>query len=342
MKRILGATLSLILALTAISALSYFKIREKIDTPLNPSSTAVVAFEIVKGQGVEEIGKNLEKASLITGSDFFKLYLWENGLGSKLKAGAYELSAAMSIAQIVDLFTGGESGMKSNEAKISVKEGSSNAEILSKLKESGVVQEDASFENADMDFTKYDFLKDKPKNADMQGFLFPDTYNFFKGSSMQTVTEKMLGNFDKKFTPQMREDIREQDKSTYDIIIMASIIEKEAANKEEMPTIASVFYNRLRIGQALQSDATINYITGSGRAMSTGEDLSIDSPYNTYKYTGLTPTPICNPGIEAIKAAIYPGKTDYFYFLTTQDEQRTTYFSKTYEEHLRYKAMHLK
>jgi UPF0755 protein len=134
---------------------------------------------------------------------------------------------------------------------------------------------------------------------------------------------------------------RRRIKNLYDILIMASIVEKESPDKKEMPTIAGVFYNRLGIGMPLQSDATINYIVGEGRAQATAQDIEVDSPYNTYKYVGLPPSPICNPGIDAIKAAIYPEKTDYYYFLTTQDGERKTYFSKTYEEHLKNKAKYL-
>lgn len=340
-RKTLGAITLFLLIISAVLTLSYVEIKNRIDRPLDAGNAALVSFEIKSGQGVDEIGDNLEEAKLITGKDFFKLYLLQSGRGSKLRAGSYQLSPAMTITQMVDTFTGGGSGLKSNEARVSLAEGLSNEETLNELKKSGAVDSGADFENIEIDEDAYDFLSDKPARADLQGYLFPDTYNFFKDSELQVVTEKILDNFDSKLTPEMRSDIKDQGKSIYDTLILASIIEKEAGNKEEMPTIASVFVNRLAIGQALQSDATVNYITHAGRAMPTSEDLSVDSPYNTYKYPGLPPTPICNPGIEAIKAAIYPEKTDYFYFLTTQDGEQTTYFSKTYEEHLQNKALHL-
>jgi len=341
-RKILTATFVLILLLSIILALSYFAVKQKVENPLDASSETMISFEIKQGQSVKEIGENLEEADLITGSDFLKIYLWQKGLGSKLKAGNYELSPSMTIAEMVEVFIGGEGGLKSNEVKLSVIEGASNGEILEILKKEQVIDEGASFDDFYIDVAKYDFLADKPEDTDLQGYLFPDTYNFFKDSELKDTTAKMLENFGKKFTVEMREDVENQGKSVYEILILSSIIEKEAGNKEEMPIIASVFYNRLSIGQPLQSDATVNYVTKAGRAMPTNEDLATDSPYNTYKYSGLPPTPICNPGIEAIRAAIYPDDTDYFYFLTTQDEEQTTYFSKTYEEHLRNKAMYLK
>lgn len=336
-----GAALSIFLLIAIVAGVA-LTISKNIKHPVDPSDTQLTAITIEQGESVDAIGLKLEEAGLINGSIYLKIYLWQTGLGSKLKAGSYEFSPDMTLEQIVNMLTGGERGLKSNEVQVSIPEGLTNEQVLEKLKSSGAISEDAYFTTSGIELSGYGFLSDRPEEADFQGFLFPDTYNFFKDSSIKAVTEAMLDNFDKKLTSAMREDMRKQGKSMYEIITLASIVEKEAGNTGEMATIASVFYNRLRIGQALQSDATVNYITGAGRAMPTNEDLEVDSPYNTYKYAGLPPTPICNPGIEAIKAAIYPTETDYFYFLTTQDEKQTTYFSKTYEEHLQNKATYLK
>lgn len=341
-KTIVAAIAVLILSLCAVMLFSYFSIRKSVDSPLSAGDSNTIDFEIKQGQRVDEIGANLEKEKLIAGKDFFKIYLWESGLGSKLKPGVYKLSPSMTIAQMVVIFTGGEIGLKSNEARVVITEGDSDEEILKKLKEAGVISEDEDFDDIKMDPSRYDFLKDKPEEARLQGYLFPDTYNFFKNSSLRDITGKLLDNFDKKLTADIRVEIKKQDKTIYEILIMASIIEKETPNKGDMPTIAGVFYNRLDAGMPLQSDATINYITGAGEAMPTGENLLIDSPFNTYKNKGLPPTPICNPGIEAIKAAIYPEKTDYFYFLMPQDGSGKTIFSKTYDEHLQNKAKYLR
>lgn len=341
-KSILLAAVIFVLLLLSIAFFSFISISQSIDLPVNASDTKTTTFEIRQGQGVRTIAEGLERAGLINGSDYFKLYLWKTGLGSKLKAGTYEFSPSMNIARIVEILIGRENGLKSNETQVVIPEGSSNDQIFEKLKAAGSISGEKTFADIRIDLSRYGYLTDRPKGADLQGFLFPDTYNFFKNSPLEDVMTEMLDNFDKKLTKDMREEIKKQNKSVYEIVIMASIIEKEAGNKEEMPTIASVFYNRLGIDQLLQSDATVNYITGAGRAAPTSEDLKVDSPYNTYKYPGLTPTPICNPGIEAIKAAIYPDKTDYFYFLTTQDEEQKTYFSKTYEEHLANKTEYLK
>ncbi|HZJ40958.1 MAG TPA: endolytic transglycosylase MltG [Candidatus Saccharimonadales bacterium] len=194
---------------------------------------------------------------------------------------------------------------------------------------------------------KFSFLKDKPVYYSLEGFLFPDTYRVYDDASAIDVVDKMLANFDKKLTTQMRTDIAAQGKTIYEIVIMASLIEKEAPINYSDPEnktariVADIFWGRLKIGQALQSDATLTYFLGDNSPSHSGADLEIDSPYNTYKYRGLPPTPICNPGLRAIQAAIYPIKTDYNYFLTSRDG-KNIYYAKTYEEHLNNKYKYLK
>jgi UPF0755 protein len=154
------------------------------------------------------------------------------------------------------------------------------------------------------------------------------------------VVKKFLDNFDKRLTPVLREQISRQGKSIYEVIILASIVQQEAIGEEDMPLVAGVFANRLRIGMALESDATINYVTNKKDRQPLYEDLKVKSPYNTYLNRGLPPGPIANPGIEAIKAAINPAATDYLFFLHPLDGP--TVFSKTLDEHNRNKAKYLK
>jgi len=193
---------------------------------------------------------------------------------------------------------------------------------------------------------EFSFLDDKPKYYGLEGYLFPDTYRIYASSTVSDVIEKMLGNFDKKFTAQMRADIKKQGKTVYEIVTMASIIEKEAPldyqndDNRAARIISGIFWNRLDIGQGLQSDATLTYIFGDNNPTHSGQDLEINSPYNTYKYRGLPPGPICNPGILAIEAAIYPVATDYYYFLTTPENE--VIYAKTYADHLKNKNKYLK
>jgi UPF0755 protein len=150
----------------------------------------------------------------------------------------------------------------------------------------------------------------------------------------------MLDNFNKKLTPELVTEINKQQKTVHEIITLASIIEKEVSNDNDRKLVADIFYKRLEKGIGLQSDATVNYVTGKSTTRPSAQDLAVDSPYNTYKYKGLPPGPISNPGISAILAAIYPTSNPYFYFLTTPDGK--VIYSKAYQEHLQAKAQYYK
>ncbi len=208
-------------------------------------------------------------------------------------------------------------------------------------------------DNKEMSFPKdfsanFQFLKDKPKYYGLEGYLFPDTYKIYSDATLEEVVVKMLQNFDDKLTPKMRADIEKQGKTIYEIVTMASIIEKEApiinspdSDNKDAKIISGIFWDRLKVGQALQSDATLSYIFGDNKPGHSGKELEVDSPYNTYKYRGLPPSPICNPGIVALEAAIYPIKTTYNYFLTPSDSKEVIY-ADTYEQHLANKYKYLK
>lgn len=192
---------------------------------------------------------------------------------------------------------------------------------------------------------KFDFLDKNQKIKSLEGYLFPDTYRVFASSTISEVVDKMLGNFDKKLTPEMRSDIIKQGKTISDIVIMASIIEKEAPfyaghDNSDAKIVSGIFWNRIKNGQALQSDATLSYIFRDNKPSHKGVELENSSPYNTYKYRELPPGPISNPGILAIEAAIYPSKTDYNYFLT--DSKGYIYYAKNYSEHQQNISKYLK
>lgn len=191
----------------------------------------------------------------------------------------------------------------------------------------------------------FDFLADKPNSADLEGYLFPDTYRIFASSTAEEVVYKLLDNFDRKLTSKMRADIAAQGKSIYDIVTMASLVEKEAAvdqggNDEDAKIVAGIFWDRIKYGQRLESCATLAYILGVNKAVYTQEDTQIQSPYNTYRNDGLPPGPIANPGAAALEAAIYPTYTAYNYFLTPSGS-RGLVFAETYEQHLSNKAKYL-
>jgi UPF0755 protein len=191
----------------------------------------------------------------------------------------------------------------------------------------------------------------KPKSASLEGFLFPDTYRFNTTSDPDAVIGKMLNDFILRMG---KIGVREAKDYTiagyethpmsfYEVLTLASIIEKETGGKgpmsleDERALVSGVFYNRLLNGQALESDATVNYATGKSSPGASAEDIQINSPYNTYKYPGLPPGPICNPSLSSINAALHPQKTDYNYFFHKQPSGEAV-FSKTFDEHKRKKA----
>lgn len=195
---------------------------------------------------------------------------------------------------------------------------------------------------------EFDFLNQKTATKNLEGYLFPDTYRIYASSTVDDLVIKMLDNFNHKLTAQMREDIKAQGKTISQIVIMASIIEKEAPfNGDNNETkiraakiVSGIFWNRINNHQALQSDATLSYVFQDKKSSHEGSELNNSSLYNTYKYRGLPPGPICNPGLLSLEAAIYPTDSNYNYFLTASDGR--IYYAKTYEEHLKNKNKYLK
>lgn len=201
------------------------------------------------------------------------------------------------------------------------------------------------FQKASQEFDSKNFpLVLRPNSKSLEGYLFPDTYRFAKTATPDEVIAKMLANFSSRLASADVKDVNTKYNglSLYEIITLASIIEKESGGdgattgelslQDERNLVASVFYNRMAVGQALESDATINYVTGKDSPAASASDLAVNSPYNTYKYPGLPPGPICNPSLGSIIAALHPAKSDYFYFLHKQPSGQVD-FSKTFEEH---------
>jgi UPF0755 protein len=187
--------------------------------------------------------------------------------------------------------------------------------------------------------TNYSFLEDAASSATLEGYLYPDTYFIDGSTSLETLVAKALNNFDKKLTADLRQEISRQGKTIFEIVTLASVVEREVSAATDKKMVADIFWKRIEAGIGLQSDATVNFVTGKGLAQPTYADLEIDSPYNTYKYRGLTPGPISNPSIETIEAVIYPTTNEYYYFLTTPEGEAI--YSKTYDEHLQNKYKYL-
>jgi len=207
--------------------------------------------------------------------------------------------------------------------RITIPEGYNVFQVASALEDAGI-------------FTREEFLN---VAEDEEGFLFPDTYEFYRQSSPRVVLQKMKENFEEK-TAFLLGPAEEKDIPTRDVIIMASLLEEEASIEKDRKMISGVLWKRLKIGMLLQVDAALTYATGKSSHKLTDADLAGDNPYNTYKYKGLPAGPISNPGLGAIEAALNPIESPYLFYLS--DSRGVTYFSKTFDEHKLNKAKYLR
>ncbi len=177
------------------------------------------------------------------------------------------------------------------------------------------------------------FLKDKSNYLSYEGYFLPDTYRVYADAKPEEIIKKVFANLDEKITPEMRTEIDRQHKSIFEILTMASVVEKEAPTSDSMGVVADIFWRRFKAGWPLQSCATVNYVTGKSDPAVTAKDRAIDSLYNTYKYPGLPLGPISNSSLNAVKAVIYPIKNDYWYFMSGSDG--VMHYAKTLDEHNR-------
>lgn len=297
-------------------------------------------FVIENGQGLGTIARGLKGAELIHSKTYFKVYSVLSGRQGSFRSGDYNLSSKMNIKEIVAELT--KPVFLKAEEKITFIEGWNIENYNEAILKSNLENKADFLKQSQKNYSEeFSFLKDKPKNKSLEGYLFPDTYRFYVDIKSDDMIKKMLSNFDKKLSEQMRADISAQGKTIFEIVTMASVIEKEVRSANDMKIVSGIFWNRIKNGQALESCATLAYILGVNKSQYSYEDTRINSPYNTYINRGLPAGPIANPGLKAIEAAIYPEHTAYNYFLTAS-ETGETIFSKTYQEHLNNKNKYIK
>lgn len=329
--------------LIVIGGFTYYLYNASINSPKDISGENI-EFSINKGDSTNIIAKNLAGKNIINSEFYFKIYAWKNNISRDFKAGNYLLNTNKNIIEITKILSEGDN--YGEEITIKVIEGWTNHDITNYLdtikfkksidKESLI---NTKIKNQPKKIKQSPILKDAPLDANLEGYLFPDTYRVFVDAQEEEIILKMINNLEKKITEEMLIDIKNQGKSIHTIITMASLIEKEVNNKKDMKTVSGIFWNRLNNNIKLQSDATLSYFFKDNLSAHSLKDLETNTPYNSYKYKGLPPTPISNPGIEAIKSAIYPEKTSFLFFLTGKDG--ITYFANTYKEHLKNKTNYL-
>lgn len=316
-----------------ILLLAIFFICFEVYIPINPGSNENITFTVQKGWGDNEIAANLQELGLIRSSYFFKLYAILSLKHSQLQAGDYNLSPKMSVYEIANIIAQGNI----IKDKLVILEGWSTKDIAQYLESKGICSQDYFISLTQKDYSEqFNFLQDKPKDVGLEGYLFPDTYEIGKGETCEDILSAMLTNFGQKLTPNLRTEIAGQKKSIFDVVTMASLLEKEVRTLSDKKIVSGILWKRLAINMPLQLDSTIIYITGNPDI--SVKDKTIDSPYNTYKYYGLPKGPVSNPGIDSITAAIYPTQTNYWYYLT----DGKTIFSETLDQHNAAKAKYLK
>lgn len=274
------------------------------------SNTTPVFFKIENGQNLSVIAENLEQQGLIRSPGTFVLYSKMQGLETAIRSGRYQLTPNLNIKELLAAITDPDQ----KEIPVTIPEGFSIYDIDKKLAEAGLILPG--------EFSV--------KASGMEGFLFPDTYFVFgRNFNPEDLIAKMRQNFLKKITPDLLREIEKQGRELKEIITMASILEREARHDDDYPIVSGILWKRLDSDWPLQADATLLY--GKQTLSISQKDLEQESPYNTRKFRGLPPTPIGNPGLKAIRAAIFPQKSAYWFYLS--DSEGVMHYSRTNEEH---------
>ncbi len=338
--------IGVIVALLAAAAITVGVVYSNLQKDVNgdDSLTDLITIEIVSGDSTKRIAAKLEEKGIIDFPFWFILMARQQSVDNKLQIGTYEFSVGDSYQEILNILKKAPNYRPS--VRIGFAEGAEVTDIIEKFlevgAENGAKWSQAGFNEALQADYNCPYIPDLdtlprgvPSYARLEGFLYPDTYDFFLDSTEEELFAKMIDQFNKKAEEfALTEKAQAADMTVYEAMILGSIIQRESGNVSDFPLISSVFNNRLEIDMKLQSDAAVNYMIPKDerRPGCTYEQLNTDTLYNVYMRKGLPPTPICCSRIEAVIYACQPEESDYFYFIGTPDG--VTIFAKTYQEHL--------
>jgi UPF0755 protein len=322
---------------------AYLAVNESaLNTAADPAAGETI-FAVEAGETAGGVADRLAAEGYISDETLFRRYLHYRGIDVQIEAGSYRLSASMTPQEIAEALT----EALPPEVTARVTEGWRKEQIA-----------DWVGEQADLPFGAADFTvassstailpvdmalrNEIPVDATLEGFLFPDTYRLALDATAEDFVRRMVETFDERVTPELRADAAARGMTLYEVVTLASIVEREAAVPDERPTIASVYLNRLAAGMKLEADPTVQYAMGfqldTGQwwnlNLTQADYYAVDSPYNTYLYPGLPPGPIASPGLDAIRAVVYPADTAYLYFRAACDDSGRHNFSFTFEEHV--------
>jgi len=302
------------------------------------SNTKPETFVLAQGDDALMVAKNLYAQGLIGHPSYFLYYFWEQKLRGTLIAGTYLIVPKTTVPEISHMFVQGD--VMTNDVKITFPEGWTSIQMAERLTanglDGGTFLEMIASPSEEIK-KRFDFVSALPRKQSLEGYIFPDTYIFTRDIATEDYIVKMLANFDRKFTNEMRAETLRQERTIHEVVTLASIIEQEVRSEQDRKIVSGIFQNRLKVGQALQSDATVRFALGETKVQHSLEDIKIASPYNTYENPGLPPGPITNPGSVSLNAALFPTDTSYNFFLNNPETGQTV-FAETFEQHKLNKA----
>ena len=322
----------------------YQKIGSMFFDAVDAQDATVVEFEVAPGSSLSGVARKLEEAGLIHNHTVFKYMADFMGMGQKIQSGDYALSRSMSSTEILNQLVSGDG--KPLTMNITIIPGWTVEDVAAYLKDKKIlknVDEFLALCRTGENYGGYYFIDEVLSGGDvpqrryaLEGYLSPNTYEIYTYSSADTIIKRLLSQTDSAWSPNYVERAQQLGMSFDEVLTLASMIEKEAKTAD-FAKVSAVFHNRLKTGMTLGSDVTIKYASGSEKMALTDSDLSLDSPYNTYRNKGLPVGPICNPSMDAVIAALYPNEQfvaqKYLYFCSTDPDSGELHFSKTLEEH---------
>lgn len=305
----------------------YDWVNYQVQTPTSARSQPVTVH-ITEGESPDEIAKDLLSKRLIRNKEVFVYYLRYTGARSRLQAGDFVLNRDMSMVQITEVLQQGHP----SQVLLQLPEGYTISLMAQAFEKAGLGSAGNYVAAVSDPAWQYDFLKDRSPGASLEGFLFPDSYALDRSATARDLVKRQLDRFGAVFTPEMRAQAAQRAGSVFNLVILASMVEREVNRDPDRAQACSVYYNRLHAGQALKVDATVLYGVGKWHESVTQLELEHDTPYNTYLHEGLPPGPIANPGVAAIRACLNPPQTSYIHYFT--DGRGVTHFSSTDAEFL--------
>jgi len=287
-----------------------------------------VYFTVRPGMSVSEIGKELYERGIIDSEMKFWWTAKLNGFENKVKSGTFAMQTGMTPRDALEILVYGNTVT----IRFTIPEGFSVRDIAQRLDDEGLVKADA-FISLAKTYRPYPYVEEHENvRYAAEGFLFPDTYEINGEFDAARIMQMMAENFDRRLTKEMRDRAREMDLSIYELVTLASLVEKEAYHEEDRPIIAQIFLKRLRLGMPLQADPTVQYLLDAPKEDLLYRDTEIESPYNTYQNVGLPPGPIASPGTASLMAVLHPADTNYLYFVA--DRNGNNYYATNYADHL--------